>query len=168
MSLLDSLTGFVKGNMPKRAMEGFDSLMDEVRFEPAARDLGAGQYRLAIMKYTATLTWERFPYRLCDPQLVMALILAWYQTDGAEAMTLINVDYELPDIDVEIIDVETAIVVVTATLSESLDLVEDEAGQIPFDGKRWRLASPSTWVAENATLLAGTGGGTWPVQSELS
>ena len=61
MSLLESLTEFVKGNMPERAMDGFDSLMDEVRFVPAARDLGAGQYRLAIMQYTATLAWERFP-----------------------------------------------------------------------------------------------------------
>lgn len=168
MSLLDSLTKFITGNMPKRAMDGFDSLMDEVRFVPAARDLGAGQYRLAIMQYTATLTWERFPYRICPPQLVMALLLAWYQNEGAEAMDAINVDWEQPDLDVEIIDNETAIVVVTAQMSDPLDLEEDEAGEIPLDGRRWKLTEATIWTAEQATLFFGSGDGQWPVQFEVS
>ncbi|HED1545426.1 phage tail protein [Citrobacter sp. S39] len=168
MSLLESLTDFVRSNMPERAMDGFDSLMDEVRFVPAARDLGAGQYRLAIMQYTATLAWERFPYRICPPQLIMALLLSWYQNDGAAAMDAINVDWELPELDVEIIDNETAIVVVTAQMAEPLDLLEDADGAIPLDGQRWKLADATVWTAEQATLFFGSGNGTWPVQSEVS
>ncbi|MRT10786.1 phage tail protein [Enterobacteriaceae bacterium RIT711] len=168
MSLLDSMTGFVRSNMPERAMEGFDSLMDEVRFVPAARDLGAGQYRLAIMHYTVTLEWVRFPYRVCDPQLVMALLLVWYMSEAAAAMGSINTDYELPEIDVEKLDEETAIVLVTGSLAEPLDLTEDPEGPIPLDGRRWRLAQSSVWVAEHATLFFGSGDGTWPVQSEVS
>lgn len=168
MSLLDSLTAFVKSNMPERAMEGFESLMDEVRFVPAARDLGAGQYRLAVMEYTATLAWERFPYRICPPQLVMALLLAWYQNEGAAAMDAINMDWEFPELDVELIDDETAIVVVTARMSEPLDLLEDAAGEIPFDGRRWTLATAEIWTAERATLFFGSGNGTWPAQSGVN
>ena len=168
MSLLNSMTEFVTSNMPERAMEGFESLMDEVRFVPAARDLGGGQYRLAIMQYTATLAWERFPYRICPPQVVMALLLAWYQNAGAKAMNAINIDWEFPDLDVEIIDDKTAIVVVTAQLSEPLDLVEDAQGPVPLDNRRWAPADSSVWTAEQAQLFFGSGNGKWPVQSEVS
>jgi len=46
MSQLDELTGFLQAHMPKRAMLGFDSQMDEIVFIPAQRDTGLGQYRL--------------------------------------------------------------------------------------------------------------------------
>lgn len=168
MTLLDSLTEFVKSNMPKRAMEGFDSLMDEVRFEPAARDLGAGQYRLSIMQYTVTLEWARFPFRVYDPQIAMALVQVWYMTEGAKAMDNINMDWELPEIDVELREDETAVVLITGSLSEPMDLLEDPDGPIPFDGRRWSLAKSSVWVAEQLTMFVGNGDGTWPVQSEVS
>lgn len=168
MSLLESLTQFITSNMPERAMDGFESLMDEVRFVPAARDLGAGQYRLAIMQYTATLAWERFPYRICPPQIVMALLLAWYQNAGAAAMDDINVGWEMPDMDVEIIDDKTAIVVVTAQMAEPLDLVEDAGGPIPFDGRRWAPADAEVWTAEQARLFFGNGNGKWPAQFVVS
>jgi len=168
MTLLDSLTEFVKSNMPKRAMEGFESLMDEVRFVPAQRDLGAGQYRLSIMQYTVTLEWARFPFRIYDPHIAMALVQVWYMTEGAKAMGDINMDWELPEIDVELRGDETAIVLITGTLSEPMDLLEDPDGPIPFDERRWRLEKSSVWVAEQATMFVGNGDGTWPAQSEVS
>lgn len=55
-------------------MQRFDSVLDEMEFIPAAKDLGLEQYRLAVIRYDAVLSWERFPYRLCAPQLLMALM----------------------------------------------------------------------------------------------
>ena len=40
---LDSLTDFMMANVPKRAMNNFDSVMDELAFTPAAKDLGLDQ-----------------------------------------------------------------------------------------------------------------------------
>ncbi|MBQ4797354.1 phage tail protein, partial [Pectobacterium versatile] len=58
---------------------GFDSFMDEVSFIPARRDLGEDQYQLAVMKFDAVLSWERWPYRVCDPRNLCALLLVWQE-----------------------------------------------------------------------------------------
>lgn len=53
MSQLESLTQFFKDNVPPRAMLAFNSEMDEMQYIPAQKDLGLGQYRLAILRSTA-------------------------------------------------------------------------------------------------------------------
>ncbi|EBK4208544.1 phage tail protein, partial [Salmonella enterica] len=81
MSQLTELTDFLIANMPRRAMQGFDSQMDEIAFIPAQRDTGLGQYRIAIIRYNAVLTWERYPYREYDPKILMALFMSWLCQD---------------------------------------------------------------------------------------
>ncbi|HBT3078312.1 TPA: phage tail protein, partial [Klebsiella pneumoniae] len=71
---LESLTAFFRDNVPARAMVGFTSVMDEMQFIPAAKDLGLEQYRQAVIRYSAVLSWERFPYRICDPRLLFSLM----------------------------------------------------------------------------------------------
>lgn len=153
MSQLDSLTAFITAAVPKRVMEGFDSQMDEVQFIPAQRDKGLGQYRLSIIRYNAVLTWERFPYREYDPKIVMALLLSWLSQEERAVFEEIGIDSELPDFDIEVIDSKTAIVVVTLPLADELDLVPDDEGPIPFDGKRWRLAQPEIWTATDVEVI---------------
>ncbi|WP_238601069.1 phage tail protein, partial [Enterobacter roggenkampii] len=74
---LENLTAFFTSNVPALAMKAFGSVVDEMEFVPAAKDLGLGQYRQAVIRYDAVLSWERFPYRLCPPQLLMSLMAAW-------------------------------------------------------------------------------------------
>lgn len=45
---IQSLTAFFKENVPPRAMKSFDSVLDEMKFIPAAKDYGLGQYRQAV------------------------------------------------------------------------------------------------------------------------
>ncbi|BEB31082.1 hypothetical protein VEE44_28860 [Escherichia coli] len=45
---IQSLTTFFKDNVPPRAMQSFDSVLDEMKFIPAAKDYGLGQYRQAV------------------------------------------------------------------------------------------------------------------------
>lgn len=40
---LENLTAFFTDNVPARAMQSFDSVVDEMEFVPAAKDLGLGQ-----------------------------------------------------------------------------------------------------------------------------
>lgn len=153
MSQLDNLTAFITEAVPPRVMQGFDSQMDEVTFIPAQRDTGLGQYRLSIIRYNAVLTWERFPYREYDPKILMTLFLVWLSQEDRAVFEEIGIDNELPDFDVEVIDSETAIVVVTLPMAEELNLVPDEKGPIPFDGQRWRLDAPEIWTAADADVM---------------
>ncbi len=80
---LESLTAFFQQNVPPRAMQSFDSVLDEMKFIPAAKDYGLGQYRQAVIRYDAVISWQRFPYRLCPPQLLMSLLAAcWMRLTG--------------------------------------------------------------------------------------
>lgn len=147
MSQLESLTQFFKDNVPPRAMLAFSSEMDEMQYIPAQKDLGLGQYRLAILRSTALFSWERFPYRHCDPRLLMALMTAWLSETDRSLFAENGIDDSSPEWDVSVDDQETATVVLTVPMVEELCIVPDEKGAIPFDGQRWRLADPEIWTA---------------------
>lgn len=153
MSQLESLTQFFKDNVPPRAMLGFSSEMDELQYIPAQKDLGLGQYRLAILRSTALLSWERFPYRQCDPRLLMALMTVWLNEADRSLFERNGIDDSSPEWDVSVDDEETATVVLTVPMVEELCIVPDEKGAIPFDGQRWRLAESAIWTALTAQVF---------------
>lgn len=153
MSKLDDLTKFVSTHLPPRVMQGFDSFMDEVSFIPARRDLGEDQYQLAVMKFDAVLSWERWPYRVCDPRNLCALLLVWQEGQDDVPYMDAGLDMELPKLDVDVRDQDSAIVVVSLQLAESLAIVADDTGIIPFEGRRWRLTHPEIWQATSGHLF---------------
>ena len=154
MSQLDALSTFVTHSMPARTFKGagFSSYMDELSFIPAQRDLGLEQYRLAVIRYNAVLAWDRFPYRLYDPRNLAALLLVWLMESDRELFEEFGLDTELPDFDIDLVDDETAVVVITLPMVEALNLVKDVKGNIPLDGARWRLADPTVWFASEAVV----------------
>lgn len=153
MSQLEALTTFIRQHLPPRVMQGFDSFMDEISFISAQRDLGEGQYQLAVMQFDALLSWERWPYRECDPKNLCALLLVWQTEQDEQPFMDAGLDRELPILDVDVIDQDTATVVVSVKLAASLSVIEDENGIIPFDGKRWRLSEPEIWFASEAHIF---------------
>jgi hypothetical protein len=155
-SQLDSLTGFLNEFMPARAMQSFTSEMANLKTIPAAKELGLGQVRLSVIRYDAELIWERFPYRECDPRLLMALLEVWLAADEEkrELFGLVGITNADPDWDIELIDEETAIVAVTVPMAEALIIVPDEAGNIPYQGGRYRLANAEIWTALSALVYA--------------
>lgn len=155
-SQLDSLTGFIKSNVPPRAMLSFSSEMTGLKTVPAAKELGLGQVRLSVIRYDAELMWERFPFRECDPRLLMALIEVWLAQDSAERelFSQIGITSADPDWDIELIDEENAIVTVTVPMAESLVIVPDDSGPVPYQGARYRLADPEIWTALSALVYA--------------
>ncbi|HDL6872290.1 tail terminator [Yersinia phage vB_YenM_324] len=150
MSKLQSLTAFVQGNLPQRLRKlEFNSDMDELRFIPAQRDLGLDQYQLALMQFDAVLSWGRFPYRDYDPRNLCALLLVWMIENGPDY----GPEPELPSIDIDVIDDKTAMVVVSMAITESLSIKQDEAGDIPFQGAKWRLTDPQLWLATEGAIF---------------
>lgn len=152
-SQLESLTSFIKSEMPQRAMQSFTSEMTGMKTIPAARDMGLGQVQLVI-RYDAELIWERFPYRECDPRLLMALLEVWQaiDTQDRDLFGQVGITNADPDWDIELIDEEAAIVSVTVPMAERLIIVPDENGQIPYQGGRYRLADPEIWTALSAMI----------------
>ncbi|WDF97996.1 phage tail protein [Pectobacterium carotovorum subsp. carotovorum] len=159
MSQLDALTAFVTQHLPPRVMQGFDSVMDEISFISAQRDLGEGQYQLAVMQFDAVLSWDRWPYRECDPRNLCALLLVWLTEQDEQPFMDAGLDRELPALDVDVDDQGTAIVVVSIKLAESLAIIEDDNGIIPFDGKKWRLTEPEIWFATEGEIFGADGTG---------
>jgi len=154
MSQLDELTAFITANMPKRTFTGtgFASFMDEMKFIPAQRDLGLDQYRLAVIRYDAALTWDRFPYRLYDPRQLAALLLVWLGQSDRALYEEMGIDDDLPDFDIDLIDDETAVLAISVPMVEALTMVKDEKGNIPMDGAMWRLADTQIWLASEAKV----------------
>ncbi|MDC9591200.1 phage tail protein [Xenorhabdus sp. XENO-10] len=151
MSKLQQLTAFLRENLPKRICETeFTSEMDEIRFIPAQRDLGLGQYQFFIQQYEAVIAWGRFPYRECDPRNIPLLIDIWL-TEQGDSVNEANVEQERPSLTVEL-DGDTAVVVVSLSLAEPVSIREDPKGIIPFDNKRWSLAEPEIWFAEQGAV----------------
>ncbi|MBS0851261.1 phage tail protein [Enterobacter sp. JGM127] len=149
---LENLTAFFKDNVPERAMRSFTSVLDEMEFVPAAKDLGLGQYRQAVIRYDAVLSWERFPYRLFPPQLLMSLMAAWMDEAERQLLDDIGVTEADPQWDVSVADEETADIVLTVPMAEELVIREDEKGLIPWNGKRWSLVDAEIWTALTATI----------------
>lgn len=149
---LESLTAFFKDNVPARAMTEFSSVVDEMQFIPAAKDLGLEQYRQAVIRYDALLSWQRFPYRLCPPQLLMSLLAAWLDDADRELLDEIGLTDAEPDWDVSVESEETATIVLTVPMAEELVIKPDEKGAIPWNGKRWSLVEPEIWTAITAQI----------------
>lgn len=156
VSQLDSLTAFLRGNVPPRAMQSFTSEMTALKTIPAAKSMGMGQERLSVIRYDAELIWERFPFRECDPRLMMALLEVWLasELEERELFSQVGITNADPDWDIELIDEETAIVTVTVPMAESLTIVPDEKGNIPYQGGRYRLADAEIWTALSALVYA--------------
>ncbi|SFN70407.1 phage tail protein [Xenorhabdus japonica] len=151
MSKLQQLTAFLRENLPKRICETeFTSEMDEIRFIPAQRDLGLGQYQMFVQQYEAVIAWGRFPYRDCDPRNIPLLIDSWLTGQG-DGFNDANVEQERPSLTVEV-DGDTAVVLVSLSLAEPVVIREDPKGMIPFDGRRWSLADTEVWFAEQGAV----------------
>lgn len=149
MSRLESLTQFVCNAIPERvAGTEFASEMSGIEYVMRQRELGLGQYQLAIQRYTVFLSWERLPYRLFDPNNISALVAVWMTENEGEDENSRDLEFSAPEMDVDVVDDENADVTVTLTISESLIIRESETGSIPFDGRMWEIATPVTLVAE--------------------
>lgn len=149
---LDSLTDMFTQNLPKRALLGFDSLIDEMQVVSAARELGQEQYRMSIIRYNALLSWERFPYRMCPPQLLIALLEAWLDELASPVLEETGIANTDATWDVTVEDEETATVVLTMPLADELVIRPDPKGVIPYRGGRWSLVEPEILTALSATV----------------
>ncbi|MNG64350.1 P2 phage tail completion protein R (GpR) [compost metagenome] len=153
-SQLDQLTDFVQQNLPDWACKNrsvmFKAFIDNPTILTINRDLGLG-LQIGATKYEAVLSWERFPYRKLDPQIVFALARVWLEEHADPLRDQLELRND-PDIDVVELDEENAIFAIAVEVVEVLSLVEDPKGMIPYRGRRWSIDAVPVWTAEQAVL----------------
>ena len=148
MSLITELTKFLKDNLPGAVYRGqkFTSFMDNLEIDRVFKLVTKQprtQLLCAKLKYDAVITFDEFPYRICDPCLVFALVMCWLENKNRDDAQFDNVN---PDIDVSENDEHTAYLMIAVPLSEDITLIEDESGSIPYKDKRYRLGNASVWM----------------------
>ncbi|CAI1156553.1 P2 phage tail completion protein R (GpR) [Serratia entomophila] len=150
MSQIESLTTFFEQHMPPRAMQFFESAMQDATLVYSAKALGLGQRRLGVFRYNAALNWDRFPYRLCPPALVYALLFAWMEAHRNKLYDELALGE--PTVDIEFDEEETGTLEILIELVDEITVTPDDGGEIPLSGKRWRLAYPETHTATKGYL----------------
>ncbi|ALX92728.1 hypothetical protein AV650_03760 [Serratia fonticola] len=152
MTQLDELYRFVHSNLPERLMDttGADAWMDDIELIHAAKakgvnQSGKNQRRVQVRRYNATLAWERWPYRQYDPDVLFGLVAAWLIEHPNEHYNQLELDP--PAVFVQLMDDGNAIITITVPLADDIDLVEDENGMIPLQGKRYSVAPAQVSVA---------------------
>lgn len=152
MSQLDSLTAFIRANVPEWVMTKFRANIDSADMIRAPKNLGLDQRRFGVVRYTVDLDWDDFPYRDYNAADIYALVFAWLDE---HANSLRN-EFDLADpvVAVDFDEEFTSPFVITVELAESIDAIEDENGNIPYKGKYWHVIYPEVYTATQGFLFA--------------
>ncbi|ACR69434.1 hypothetical protein DBV23_15910 [Edwardsiella ictaluri] len=153
MTQLSELTAYIQHHLPPRANTRFYSEMDNITLRRAAKSLGNGCRRIQVRQYDAVLTWEAWPYRLANPDLLFAIIDSWLTTHANGLRD--ELELAGPGIDVDVDDQGSAWLQITLPLADPITLVEDMRGEIPYGNQRYRLDAADIWVAEHCTIHPG-------------
>ncbi|HBM2908091.1 TPA: phage tail protein [Klebsiella michiganensis] len=150
-SQLDSLTRFIRENTPPRTQTYFEAVQDSGTLIRSFKDMGLGQYRLGIARYTVTLDWASLPYRLYSPVLLYAAVLAWLEQFRDPLFD----ELELPDPTFDVVfdnEQSCSDVLITLELADAITIIRDPAGDILLNGERWMLQTPDIFTAEEFGL----------------
>ena len=115
-------------------------------------DQPRSQLDLGVWKYEAVINLERYPY---DGPTLLALVLAWLAEHDADRATQ---DLEDPKITVTLNDGDSSDIELDIYFEEYLAVIEDPAGPIKFEGKRWSMAPTVLTPAQELTGLQGAVG----------
>lgn len=124
--------------MPER----FNSWMEDGKLVPSNKRLGRDQYLIGRLQYDAIFEFEGFTG---NPTLLMATICAWL-LDHDE--TRDDDKLPVPDIDVDMLDDNTALVEVKIRFMENIEMALDPRGSLSMNGQQWALVPASIFDAD--------------------
>lgn len=156
-SQIELLSAYIRQSLPPRALNGYSCFADEIRLEPAFKDMGNGQLRTALIFSKAVLDWDDFPYTECPPSLVFSAVCLWFSDYAGDAAERYELDQ--PAVELEVIDTKTAILTIEVSLVEEIFIIPDEKGSLLVDGCRYRVADPVIHCVDGAAVVGlGDGG----------
>ncbi|WGE29423.1 phage tail protein [Edwardsiella tarda] len=146
---LDELVSYLTDALGARVMQTFDSDTSEVRQVNSAKNLGLGYLRTGFDVFDVELVWSDWPYRMLSPELPTSLLEAWLHDNGDMRETLQLTE---PTYDIIRGDDDTMMVTLNVGLYKERVIREDPRGVILREGKRYSIATPEVWVAEESTV----------------
>ncbi|SHJ71998.1 phage tail protein (plasmid) [Halodesulfovibrio aestuarii] len=126
--------------------EQVQSFADRGELYPTGSDLGHG-VELGRFKYDALIQIENYSG---DADVLLLLILAWISEHDTNRDEDGLAD---PETDISLNDQDTADIDIAVEFEEGLQIVPDENGPIPFDGRQWRVSDVPIDVAEELENL---------------
>jgi len=117
-----------------------------LRPEPGTEAPVLQQVELGLFKYDGVIQIERYPG---DGLAFASLVASWLMTNDLEREGLadptmdIDLNYKDGDADLEL----------SVEFEERLAAVEDPQGDIPFNGRRWRMAMPEVAPVERLAAM---------------
>jgi hypothetical protein len=127
------------------AAEQIESWVENPQIVPAGTVRTAKGVVIYRQSYTAVIAIERFPHKVHPAELLFAHISAWLIEHDGERFD--NEDAKITT-DVEILDDDTADILVSIDFVEEVEIVEDADGPIALAGKTWSLAGIEIDYAE--------------------
>jgi len=122
------------------AAEQITSYVDKVQLLPSGKIKGAtvspDTCVICRQKYTAMIDIERFPHAVHSPALLFAHVSGWLIDHDKNRYDLTD---SQPEIIVDVLDEQTADVLIEIEFVEEVLLVSDNSGAIALAGKQWRL-----------------------------
>lgn len=131
------------------AAEQIDPWADQMKITPAGTSKGAGGTIIFRNEYVAVIFIERYPHKVHSPNLLWAHISAWLMDNDGDRFDQRDASIK---IEVDILDDETADVMISIDFIEEVGIVEDSGGDIRLDGKYWRLDEPEIYYALSGEL----------------
>jgi len=152
MRQLAGLTAFLVG-LDLVAAEQIDAWAENPQAIPAGTVKGANTIVLFRLKYDAMVVIERFPHRVHDPELLFGQVCAWLMEHDGDDIRSDNSEAVIHT-EVDILDDETADIIMTIDFLEDVTAYEDVAGPISLAGKHYRLDPGDIWFAESGDVTA--------------
>lgn len=135
------------------AAENIDSWVDNPEIQIVGKQLGNGSVLLYRQRYDAVIIIERWPHKTLPAELLFAQLAAWLiENDGDDVRSDNSEAVIKPEVDV--LDDETADIVITIDFIEDVTIRQSAAGTIVYDGGTYALDDPDILYAEEGDLIA--------------
>ncbi|MEB3457140.1 phage tail protein [Pasteurella multocida] len=134
--LYQQLTEFLLTKLPERYHAHFHAWIENGKLLNQGKRVTDAGIEIAHIQYDAVLFFDEFPFREISAQKIMAEIQIWLNEN--DYLRDVLDEYETP-FELEIINDDVADLAFTISFQEPLTAVEDDAGDLEIDGKKYRL-----------------------------
>ncbi|QXO19217.1 phage tail protein [Vibrio ostreae] len=134
---LEHLTDYIVSHLNSNVLDNkIEAWQERAAIVVDGEDRGNGGHIAAYWRYEAVISVEEFPHQQLDPRNLFALVACWLSDYDTERDI-----HELsdPEISVDVINHETADVLVEIEMMEPIEMIPDEQGLITWRGVKYRV-----------------------------
>lgn len=144
------LTDYLIQRLPSGYAYKFSSWIDRAELLPYGRNITQNGIELMQIQYDTTFYFDELPFKKIQPLALMAHIQSWlYEQDTTrEEQDLAN-----PEMTIELLDDNTAIVEFTLSFNESIYAIESETGDLMLNNKKYALGNIEIYTAHEFEII---------------